>query len=218
MKQLVSRAWRRPVGVTAALGVLSILCGLPLYSADGPNPAPQAASEKDEMQELKRQVAEQQKQIEELRLLLLGQQKQLEKSGKDAAATSAQPEASAASAPEAAAPPAKTGGEVASLTPILPPLPVAAAPKPATAVVPPPDPQKPGEQASTDAHLQLKIGSASITPVGCMDITNTFRSTNAGTSLQTNFGSFPYNNTATQLLAKIMGLPPPGGELTNPLG
>jgi aminoglycoside phosphotransferase (APT) family kinase protein len=28
---------------------------------------------------------------------------------------------------------------------------------------------------------------------------------------------FPYNNTATQLLAKIMGLPPPGGELTNPL-
>jgi aminoglycoside phosphotransferase (APT) family kinase protein len=29
---------------------------------------------------------------------------------------------------------------------------------------------------------------------------------------------FPYNNTATQLLAKILGLPPPGGELTNPLG
>jgi len=28
---------------------------------------------------------------------------------------------------------------------------------------------------------------------------------------------FPYNNTATQLLASILGLPPPGGELTNPL-
>jgi aminoglycoside phosphotransferase (APT) family kinase protein len=28
---------------------------------------------------------------------------------------------------------------------------------------------------------------------------------------------FPYNNTATQLLAKILGLPPPGGEMTNPL-
>ncbi|HUA42333.1 MAG TPA: phosphotransferase family protein [Streptosporangiaceae bacterium] len=28
---------------------------------------------------------------------------------------------------------------------------------------------------------------------------------------------FPYNNTATQLLAKILRLPPPGGELTNPL-
>ena len=28
---------------------------------------------------------------------------------------------------------------------------------------------------------------------------------------------FPYNNTATQLLARILGLPPPGGEMTNPL-
>ena len=28
-----------------------------------------------------------------------------------------------------------------------------------------------------------------------MDLTNTFRSTNSGASLQTNFGSFPYNNT-----------------------
>jgi aminoglycoside phosphotransferase (APT) family kinase protein len=28
---------------------------------------------------------------------------------------------------------------------------------------------------------------------------------------------FPYNNTATQLLARILGLPPPGGELTVPV-
>jgi aminoglycoside phosphotransferase (APT) family kinase protein len=27
---------------------------------------------------------------------------------------------------------------------------------------------------------------------------------------------FPYNNTATQLLAKVLGLPPPGGEMTVP--
>ncbi|HLH41367.1 MAG TPA: hypothetical protein VKV74_00175 [Bryobacteraceae bacterium] len=204
MKQLASRARRRRIGVTAALGVVSIVCGLPMYAADGSNQAPPAASDKDEMQELKRQVAEQQKQIEELRLLLLSQQKELEKTGKDSAASGAQPEASAASAPEAAtpaAPASKTGGEVASLTPILPPVPVAAAPK-ATAVVPPPDPQKPGEQASTEAPLQLKIGSASITPVGFMDITNTWRSTNAGTSLQTNFGSFPYNNVAAGRLTE----------------
>src|SRR5436309_2436136 len=43
--------------------------------------------------------------------------------------------------------------------------------------------------------LQIKIGDASITPIGFMDMTNTYRSTNAGTSLQTNFGSIPYNNT-----------------------
>jgi len=43
--------------------------------------------------------------------------------------------------------------------------------------------------------LQIKIGDALVTPVGFMDLTNTYRSTNAGTSLQTNFGSIPYNNT-----------------------
>jgi hypothetical protein len=43
--------------------------------------------------------------------------------------------------------------------------------------------------------LQIKIGDASLTPLGFMDMTNTYRSTNAGTSLQTNFGSIPYNNT-----------------------
>jgi hypothetical protein len=42
--------------------------------------------------------------------------------------------------------------------------------------------------------LQFKIGDATITPIGFMDLTNTFRSTNSGTSLQTDFGSIPYNN------------------------
>ena len=204
MIQVVARAWRRPIGVTVALGVLSVLCGLPLYSADDANQAPQPGATKDEVQELKRQLAEQQKQIEELRLLLLSQQKQIEKADKDTAASKAQPETSVASAPAVATPVSKAApGQVASLTPILPPLPVAAAPTPSSAVVPPP-PQaaKPTEQASTEAPLQLKIGSASITPVGFMDITNTWRSTNAGTSLQTNFGSFPYNNTAAGRLTE----------------
>src|SRR5438105_15020917 len=43
--------------------------------------------------------------------------------------------------------------------------------------------------------LQIKIGDATITPIGFIDLTNTYRSTNAGTSLQTNFGTIPYNNT-----------------------
>jgi hypothetical protein len=43
--------------------------------------------------------------------------------------------------------------------------------------------------------LQFKIGDATITPIGFMDLTNTWRSSNSGTSLQTNFGSIPYNNT-----------------------
>ena len=133
-----------------------------------------------EIQELKQQLADQQKQIDELRLLLLGRQKQ--------------------TAPDApAVRPAPQGiGEVASLTPILPPVPVAAAPF-AFAVTPPPVPQAAPEQSSP---LQIHIGDATITPVGFMDITNTWRSTNAGTSLQTNFGSFPYNNTVPGRLSE----------------
>src|SRR2546425_232070 len=50
--------------------------------------------------------------------------------------------------------------------------------------------------------LQIKIGDATITPIGFMDMTNTYRSTNAGTSLQTNFGSIPYNNTVAGHLSE----------------
>jgi hypothetical protein len=53
-------------------------------------------------------------------------------------------------------------------------------------------PQQPPDQSSP---LQIKIGDATITPVAFMDLTNTWRSTNVGTSLQTNFGSIPYSNT-----------------------
>jgi hypothetical protein len=68
------------------------------------------------------------------------------------------------------------------------PEPPAAAPKSAA-------PAAPAPQADAPASpLQIRIGDAAITPVGFMDLTNTFRSTNAGTSLQTNFGSIPYNN------------------------
>jgi hypothetical protein len=79
-------------------------------------------------------------------------------------------------------------GEVASTTAMIPPEP----PPPALA---PPVPVPQGGSAEQPSPLQIKIGDATITPVGFMDITNTWRSTNAGTSLQTNFGSFPYNNT-----------------------
>ena len=83
--------------------------------------------------------------------------------------------------------PVKRGiGEVASATPILPPAPVAAS-------LVPPLPQATAK-ADDSAPLQLKIGDTTIIPIAFMDLTNTFRSTNAGTSLQTNFGSIPYNN------------------------
>lgn len=68
-------------------------------------------------------------------------------------------------------------------------LPAAAAPAGAPATPPAPP------QDAIQSPLQFRIGVAAITPVGFMDATNTWRSTNGGTSLQTNFGSIPYNNT-----------------------
>jgi hypothetical protein len=79
--------------------------------------------------------------------------------------------------------------------------PAAATPEPA------PAPAAPAPQAQTpapvpSAPLQFRIGDATITPIGFMDATNTFRSTNSGASLATNFGNFPYENN------------PPTGRLT----
>ena len=95
----------------------------------------------------------------------------------------------------------KSLGEVASLTPILPTLPAAPAPVASPLPAPVPAPQK-TEVADQPSPLQIKIGEATITPVGFMDLTNTYRSTNAGTSLQTNFGSIPYNNGVTGRLSE----------------
>ncbi|MBV8847081.1 MAG: hypothetical protein JO307_30095 [Bryobacterales bacterium] len=144
----------------------------------------------NDVQELKRMVADQQKQIEELRQMILGQQKQIQ----EAAIVPAAAVETAPTAPVAAPLTAKPTAHVASLTPILPPS-IAAAPAPSVAVppvvVPPPAPQA----ADQTSPLQIHIGDSTITPIGFMDLTNTFRSPNAGTNLQTNFGSFPYNNT-----------------------
>ena len=77
------------------------------------------------------------------------------------------------------------------------------APEPPASAPMSPPPAPPGPQAEEPSSpLQIKIGDATITPVGFMDLTNTYRSTNAGTSLQTNFGSIPYLNTPTGHLAE----------------
>lgn len=94
-------------------------------------------------------------------------------------------------------------GEVASTTPVLPPAPVEPptfAPPPAvTAPVLPP----PGQQtAASEAPTYLKIGDATITPVGFMDMTAVSRSTAPGTGIGTNFGSIPYGNTQGAALSE----------------
>ena len=125
-----------------------------------------------EMAAMKAQLAEQQKQIEALRKTLEQMQQLV-----------------AAKTPERS----PAAGEVASLTPVVPAaLPAAAAGLPQKALtIPAPSQAAPAEESP----LQLHIGGATLTPVGFMDLTNTWRSTNSGATLATNFGNYPYNNT-----------------------
>jgi hypothetical protein len=143
--------------------------------------ATSSKTESSEFAELKALLAQQQQQIEQLRKTLEEQQKLLEATIKTAGLSS-----------DRAKP--FNVGQVASTSPVIP---LGIAPKPAAIPSAMPvaaaAPQKPGEQGASP--LQIQVGEATITPVGFMDLTNTFRSTNAGTSLQTNFGSIPYNNT-----------------------
>ena len=53
-----------------------------------------------------------------------------------------------------------------------------------------------GAQAKPEeAPLQIHIGTATIMPVGFIDFTSVFRSTNAGSGIGSNFGSIPFGNT-----------------------
>src|SRR5665213_600212 len=106
---------------------------------------------------------------------------QLRQKSQDSTAA-AKPDASARSASS------RGVGEVASTVPILPPLPAVT-----TLGTPLPVPQAAAVVPSSP--LQIHVGDATITPVGFMDMTNTWRSTNSGASLATNFGNIPYSNT-----------------------
>jgi hypothetical protein len=147
-----------------------------------------------EVENLKRELAEQKKQIEELRQLLLSQKQQTDSAKQPASATQATPARTSPKQGEVA------GTDlIASAVPMVPSSAgtASAAMTPSTAALP--QAGAAGDQASP---LQFKLGEAYITPVGFMDLTNTYRSTNAGTSLQTNFGSIPYNNVVAGRLSE----------------
>jgi hypothetical protein len=201
MSVFVGRPLRHVMSVIVVLGLTAAAYAADETGSTSSTPTSETpASDSKETQDLKQQMAEQQKQIEELRLILLGQKKQID----DVAAAAAAPPAATPAEPAPATPPApKSLGDVASLAPILPPLP--AAPVPNTPIPPSPVPAPPQKDApdfNGTSPLSFKIGDTLITPIGFMDLTNTYRSTNAGTSLQTNFGSIPYNNGVTGRLSE----------------
>ena len=154
-----------------------IVCALtlaaPLANGQAPVSASQAPASSSEIEQLRQMILEQQRQIDELKRTI----------------GAAKPDASVALVPS------RGVGQIASTAPVLPPLPAVT-----TSGTPLPVPQ--AAAAEPPSPLQIKLGEATITPVGFMDLTNTYRSTNAGSSLQTNFGSIPYNNTVAGRLSE----------------
>jgi hypothetical protein len=124
---------------------------------------------------LKAQLADQQRQIDELRRLLAEQQKLIA------------PANPAGTAPSGVVLTKTAGSESAGS---------AAAARPGAV------PQK-SETAPEEGPLNFKIGAATITPVGFMDFTSVFRSTEVGSSIGTNFGGIPYNNVVAGKLTEL---------------
>lgn len=128
---------------------------------------------------LKKQMAEQQKQIDELRLILEEQRRLLAGQSEIARGKSA-PNAAESQPPSVVS--STTNG---------------AAARPATGSSP-----EPISQQETQP-LSFRIGSAYITPVGFMDLTAVFRSTDGGSGIGTNFGSIPFGNTTAGNLTEF---------------
>jgi hypothetical protein len=175
-----------------------ILCSTILFgtSLPGQVSASAAQSTDNEVATLKAQLAEQQKQIDALRSAMEEQKKLIEK------ATSAAPARDGQDT--FALPRNKALGDVASTTPIIPSIaplatPVLNAAQPAAA---PTNPCEAVPDGPTPAFIRL--GSACLVPVGFMDLTAVWRDKNtAGSSIGSNFGSIPYNNTVGGKLSEF---------------
>jgi dsDNA-binding SOS-regulon protein len=160
------------------------------------------ADKNAELAKLKAQLEQQQEQIEQLSKMLTEQRKVLEQVISSSAAPAAAGSPASTNADAAAVAPAPATpihmlpnmGEVASSTPMLPPPP----PAPAPHVL---DPQVPAGEPSSP--LQLKIGDATLTPVGFMDLTGVWRNENAGSGIGSSFGSVPLANAATAHLSEF---------------
>ncbi|MEO8659871.1 MAG: hypothetical protein ABI693_15485 [Bryobacteraceae bacterium] len=134
-----------------------------------------------QVESLKKILADQQGQIEALKAVLEDQKKFLERIGADSVSTSANRIV-------------PSDRLIASTSPMIP---AASAP----AVPPKPFPQ--GGGASTSSPLQLQIGDTTITPIGFMDLTMTWKDKDAGGSLGSNFGSIPFNNSPASKLSEF---------------
>jgi hypothetical protein len=168
------------------------LCSAILFGTSMSGQTPQTTD--NDVAALKAQLAEQQKQIDALKSAIEEEKKLIEKAS---SATARSGEDSFA------LPRSKSLGDVASTTPIIPPVAPAVAPTvnrgqaaggstnpcdapPDTNAVPP----------------YLRLGSVCITPIGFVDATFLWRDKNGASGIGSNFGSVPYNNVVNGKLSE----------------
>jgi hypothetical protein len=158
--------------------------------------------ESSEVQALKAQLTEQQKQIDQLKLALEEQKKMIERSMKTTASEDKR---------EFALPRDKALGEVASTTPYIPPAPAPTAlamPVIGASQAPATPPSNPCEAVPDGpAPAFIRLGSTCMVPIGFMDLTAVWRDKNAGSSMGSNFGSIPFNNTVNGNLSEFRFTP-----------
>jgi len=171
--------------------VLSFVAAAFVHAAWAAEPAsPPTPPTATDIARLKTQLDEQQKVIEGLRAALEEQRKLLE------LYTPPAPQVDAVVAARSAALTVPNGPYTASAGPVsIQPPPQPSQKKDTQMVGPSVNPQERSALEVSESPLTIHLGTATITPIGFMDLTNTYRSTNSGASLATNFGSIPYNNT-----------------------
>ncbi len=170
----------------------------------GTIPMAAQSPENSEVQALKAQLTEQQKQIDQLKFALEEQKKLIERSMKSTTNEDKR---------VFALPRDKALGEVASTTPYIPPAP---APAPlampvvsaSAAQAPRTPPTNPCEAVPDGpAPAFFRLGSTCMVPIGFMDLTAVWRDKNAGSSMGSNFGSIPFNNTVNGNLSEFRFTP-----------
>ncbi len=169
-------------------------------TAKGVSAKPAAANIESELEELRDLLESQSKQLESQSEQLKQQQQKmqmLEEQLKEASpvrdassgspATTGSPTANSVSAMGAPTGIAASAAAVSPTVAASSSLPAAA---PSAAIA-----QKTGVEPEETSPLQLRIGSAYITPVGFMDFTGVWRQHDGGSGIGTNFASIPYGNT-----------------------
>lgn len=169
-----------------------------------------AAAQESTVQLLEKQIEIQQKQIEQLQASLARQQRLLEQLTARGNAPSTKTQAAAGHAADASrASPPQPGNAASSVQSQQPLVATTGAPPMvnsslsgadgSSSLQAEPNPEIPNSPIPAQP---LKIGNATLTPVGFVDATAFFRSRNLGSGIGASFGSLPFSNTTAGQLSE----------------